>query len=82
MTLLTSIRLAEIEALCEISSDGQRPYLELLLTGLLSDLPLLSDTITHHYLSHAEPSRHLATGVRQPAASGRQPEDSERASAP
>jgi len=30
---------------------------------LLTDLPALSDTITHHYLSHVESSRHLATSL-------------------
>ena len=63
MTLLTSVRLAAIEALCEVNGAGRRSHLETMLTRLLTDLPLLSDTITHHYLSHAEPSRHLAAST-------------------
>jgi uncharacterized alpha-E superfamily protein len=60
MLLLTSVRLADMPALCEVSEEGRRAPLEALLTRLLTDLPVLSETITHHYLSHAEPTRHLA----------------------
>ena len=60
MTALTSLKLADIETLCEIGDGGHRWQLEALLTQLISDLPALSEMITHHYLSHAEPSRHLA----------------------
>jgi uncharacterized alpha-E superfamily protein len=61
LTLLTRLRLVEIEGLCDIGSDGSRWQLETLLAHLMTDLPVLSDIITHHYLSHTEPSRHLAT---------------------
>jgi len=60
---LTSLKLAEINVLCEVSGDGRRSHLEALLTCLLTDLPALSDSLTHHYLSHAETSRHLAASV-------------------
>jgi uncharacterized circularly permuted ATP-grasp superfamily protein/uncharacterized alpha-E superfamily protein len=60
MAMLTSLRLAEVEALCQTSRHGRRARLEVLLSQLLADLPALSDTITQHYLSHAEPTRHLA----------------------
>lgn len=63
MMLLTSLRLSEIEVLCAVSGDGRRSHLATLLTRLLTDLPALSDTITHHYLSHAEASRHLASSM-------------------
>jgi len=63
MMLLTNLRLSEINALCAVSGDGRRSHLATLLTRLLTDLPALSDTITHHYLSHAESSRHLATSI-------------------
>jgi uncharacterized circularly permuted ATP-grasp superfamily protein/uncharacterized alpha-E superfamily protein len=59
---LTSLRLAEINVLCEDCGDGRRSHLDTLLTHLLTDLPALSDSLTHHYLSHAETSRHLAAG--------------------
>jgi uncharacterized alpha-E superfamily protein len=54
------LRLAEIDRLCVTSSEGHRPHLDSLLTPLTAELPALSEMITHHYLSHAEPSRHLA----------------------
>jgi uncharacterized alpha-E superfamily protein len=57
---LTSLRLAEIDGLCEVSEDGRRPHLETVLARLRADLPTLSDAMTQHYLSHAESSRHLA----------------------
>jgi uncharacterized circularly permuted ATP-grasp superfamily protein/uncharacterized alpha-E superfamily protein len=60
---LTSLRLAEIDVLCEIRADGRRPHLETLLTRLRTDLPALSDVMIHHYLSHAESSRHLAASA-------------------
>jgi uncharacterized circularly permuted ATP-grasp superfamily protein/uncharacterized alpha-E superfamily protein len=60
MTMLTNVRLAEIEALCQIGRNGRRSRLEAMLTRLLDDVPKFSDSITHHYLSHAEPTRHLA----------------------
>jgi uncharacterized circularly permuted ATP-grasp superfamily protein/uncharacterized alpha-E superfamily protein len=64
MTALSSLRLTDIETLCEVGDGGQRWQLEALLTQLHTDLPALADTLTHHYLSHAEPSRHLAVSIR------------------
>ena len=63
MTMLTSLRLSEIDALCAVSGDRRRSHLATVLTRLLTDLQALSDTITHHYLSHVESSRHLATSL-------------------
>jgi uncharacterized circularly permuted ATP-grasp superfamily protein/uncharacterized alpha-E superfamily protein len=60
LRMLTQVRLAQIDLLCRISRHGYRAQLDALLMELLTDLPALSDTITHHYLSHAEPTRHLA----------------------
>jgi uncharacterized alpha-E superfamily protein len=60
---LTSLRLAEIDVLCEVSEAGRRSHLETLLTRLRTDLPALSEAMTHHYLSHVETSRHLATSA-------------------
>ena len=58
--MLAHVRLAEIERLAQIGRNGQRTQLEAFLTQLGQDLPALSDTITHHYLSHAESTRHLS----------------------
>jgi uncharacterized circularly permuted ATP-grasp superfamily protein/uncharacterized alpha-E superfamily protein len=56
---LTSLRLADINQLAETDRAGNRPCLEELLDHLAGELPVLSDAITHHYLSHLQPSRHL-----------------------
>ena len=63
MAMLTNLRLADIDLLCQIGRNGRRSRLETTLTQLLTDLPGLSDTITHHYLIHAEPTRHFAHAV-------------------
>jgi uncharacterized alpha-E superfamily protein len=60
LSMLTTLRLAEVETLCQASRQGRRSRLEAVLSQLLAELPALSDTITQHYLSHAEPTRHLA----------------------
>ena len=57
---LTRLRLAEIGTLCQIGRNGRRGNLEAALAQLQSDFLGLSDTITHHYLSHAELTRHLS----------------------
>lgn len=61
LTMLTTLRLAEVETLCQASRHGQRARLDAMVSQLLAELPALSDTITQQYLSHAEPSRQLAT---------------------
>jgi uncharacterized circularly permuted ATP-grasp superfamily protein/uncharacterized alpha-E superfamily protein len=58
--IVTMLRLVDIDSLCVANSQGSRPHLDTLLTRLRAELPALSETITHHYLSHAQPSRHLA----------------------
>ena len=60
MAMLTRLRLAEVEVLCRIGRNGRRGNLETALAELQADFLGLSDTITHHYLSHAELTRHLA----------------------
>ena len=57
--MLTRLRLAEIDALCQIGRSGRRGNLETALSELQADFLGLSDTITHHYLSHAELTRHF-----------------------
>jgi uncharacterized circularly permuted ATP-grasp superfamily protein/uncharacterized alpha-E superfamily protein len=66
LSLLTDMQLADIDRLAAVSSKGTRPRLDELLARLEADLPVLSDKITHHFLSHLQTSRHLSAGV-QPA---------------
>lgn len=60
MAMLTRLRLAEIDVLCQIGRNGRRGHLETALSALQADFSGLSDIITHHYLSHAELTRHFA----------------------
>jgi len=65
IAMLTHVRLAEMHRLAQISRSGKRGRLDAFLAQLSRDLPALSDTITHHYLSHAESTRHLSRQVSQ-----------------
>jgi uncharacterized alpha-E superfamily protein len=60
MSLLHSVRMTEVEALCETQPGGERPNLDRLLSRLASQLPKLSDAISHKYLIHAGALRQLA----------------------
>ena len=57
LAALTGVRLADVEALCEVSADAQRPLLQAHLQELAKHLPALSDAITESYLVHAVPRR-------------------------
>jgi uncharacterized circularly permuted ATP-grasp superfamily protein/uncharacterized alpha-E superfamily protein len=57
LAALTSVRLADVEALCEVDGSAQRPLLQAHLSELGRNLPALSDAITESYLVHAVPRR-------------------------
>ncbi|HMI91859.1 MAG TPA: circularly permuted type 2 ATP-grasp protein [Polyangiales bacterium] len=57
--MLTSLRLCDIERLCEEDSRGERPALAALLLDLATRIPTLSDSLSDRYLAHASVSRHL-----------------------
>jgi uncharacterized circularly permuted ATP-grasp superfamily protein/uncharacterized alpha-E superfamily protein len=61
MTALMDLRLADIDVLARANDAGLRADLDSLLRRLEAELPVLSDTITRNYLSHAQASRQLAT---------------------
>jgi uncharacterized alpha-E superfamily protein len=63
IAMLTHVRLAEMHRLAQIARSGKRGRLDAFLAQHSRDLPALSDTITHHYLSHAESTRHLSRQV-------------------
>jgi uncharacterized circularly permuted ATP-grasp superfamily protein/uncharacterized alpha-E superfamily protein len=60
LSALHAVQLAELQTLCAVNDEGQRAALADLLARLLDDVPALAETITHQYLSHAVPARHLA----------------------
>jgi uncharacterized alpha-E superfamily protein len=59
LAALSSVRMAEPEKLAA-AADGVRPELKTVLDHVGGWLPILSDAITQHYLTHLQPSRHLA----------------------
>ncbi|MEM6690511.1 MAG: circularly permuted type 2 ATP-grasp protein [Planctomycetota bacterium] len=60
--LLHRLSMAQPASLCEIS-DGRHEALESLLKFVAKKLPKLSDTLTAHYLLHAQASRELSEGA-------------------
>jgi uncharacterized circularly permuted ATP-grasp superfamily protein/uncharacterized alpha-E superfamily protein len=60
LSLVTAVQLVDLSLLTTADSRGQRPHLEVLLARLEKDLPGLSDSISHRYLSHLQRSRQLA----------------------
>ena len=61
MAALMHLRLADIDALASANDAGIRQGLDEMLKRLEGELPVLSDTITRNYLSHAQASRQLAS---------------------
>jgi uncharacterized alpha-E superfamily protein len=56
---LTSVQLADLDALARAEGIGRRTRLESLLLRLEADLPVLSEVIAASYFSHLQTSRHL-----------------------
>jgi uncharacterized alpha-E superfamily protein len=56
---LTAVRLVELESLAHADASGNRAKLQMLLSRLEADLPVLSDIIAASYFSHLQTSRHL-----------------------
>jgi len=60
MSLLHNILMANVQVITEMHGLGERSDLELLLDELESQLPKLSEAITHRYLVHAGPAHQLS----------------------
>jgi uncharacterized circularly permuted ATP-grasp superfamily protein/uncharacterized alpha-E superfamily protein len=59
-----TVRLTNVDQLARTDPTGNRPRLSELLASLEAELPVLSDTLTRHYLTHLLPSRHLSAPSR------------------
>ncbi len=59
LSLLSAVQLAEIERLAAVDAAGRRQGLDDFLARLEREVPLLSEAITHCYLSHLQPARHF-----------------------
>jgi uncharacterized alpha-E superfamily protein len=60
MSLLHSIHLLDIQVIAELHSLGEYAALERLADGWETQLPQLSEAISHRYLVHAGPAHQLA----------------------
>lgn len=60
LSALTSLRLAEVDSLCEVDRDGTRDKLDRLITRLATHLRNLSDSLSRTYLIHAGPSQQMS----------------------
>lgn len=63
LSLLNAVRLADVHALGQTESSGERTALDRLLSRLTDQLPKLSDTISSRFLIHAGLPRHFASQV-------------------
>jgi uncharacterized circularly permuted ATP-grasp superfamily protein/uncharacterized alpha-E superfamily protein len=61
LATLTRVRLADIELLATVTSDGLRPHLRDHLLKLTHELPELSNAITQSYLVHSVPLRAIGS---------------------
>ncbi|MDB4987168.1 MAG: hypothetical protein JWN04_2346, partial [Myxococcaceae bacterium] len=59
LSVLTQLKLADIDRLCVVGEHGGRARLSALLLDLSTQIPTLSDSLSDRYLNHATVSRHL-----------------------
>jgi len=57
---LTTLRLSDVNELCELDEGGQRPRLQALLRDIEAGLLSVSEDITHRYFAHTDYGRQLA----------------------
>ena len=59
LSVLTDLKLADIDRLCSVDEQDDRARLNSLLVDLATRIPALSDSLSDRYLNHATISRHL-----------------------
>jgi uncharacterized alpha-E superfamily protein len=64
LALLQTVETVEVERLATVDADGRRGPLDEFLAQLEREVPLLSEVLAHHYLSHLQPARHFARQTR------------------
>jgi len=62
LSLLSAVRMADVDTLRRLPRHGERSKLDRLLGRIYDQLPRLSDLIAHKYLVHAGTPRQLAEG--------------------
>ena len=66
LSLLTDLRLLEIDRLTHVDETGRRAKFEEFLTRIVADLPALSNALAGRFFNHLQVSRHLARSTGQP----------------
>ena len=61
LSMLNLVRLADVQELCHLDSNGERLPLKRLLNRLLDQLPKLSTAVSGRFLIHAGLPRHFGT---------------------
>jgi uncharacterized alpha-E superfamily protein len=59
LSVLTQLKLTDVERVCAPDAEGERPELDALLLDLATRIPALSESLSDRYLSHATVLRHL-----------------------
>ena len=60
----TEIRTADMHGLGRVGPDGKRGGLEVLMTVLARDLPVLADLLSQRYFIHTEAAQQLGAPAR------------------
>ena len=63
LSLLTSVRLADVHELSQVNPKNERDLLERLLKRICDQLPRLSDAMSSRFLIHAGLPRHFASSM-------------------
>jgi uncharacterized circularly permuted ATP-grasp superfamily protein/uncharacterized alpha-E superfamily protein len=66
LSLLTELRLLEIDRLTQVDPTGRRPEFERLLERIVAEVPALSNALAGRYFNHLQTSRHLARSSGHP----------------
>jgi uncharacterized circularly permuted ATP-grasp superfamily protein/uncharacterized alpha-E superfamily protein len=70
LSVLTQLKLVDVERICMLDENSERPALEALLLDLATRIPVLSESLSDRYLSHATVLRHLTLDENPQSPSG------------
>jgi len=66
-SMLTALRIADADMLCEMGADGVRSRLEAMLTDMADRLPNFSEKLAEGYFSHTDLVRNIGEPPPEPA---------------
>jgi uncharacterized circularly permuted ATP-grasp superfamily protein/uncharacterized alpha-E superfamily protein len=70
LSVLTQLKLTDVERVCAPDAEGERPELDTLLLDLATRIPALSESLSDRYLSHATVLRHLTLDENPQSSAG------------